>query len=414
MLSNAPMNRNLAIVLLTAFALRAIAVWSGLSHGVDHLITSDDYLAIAVQWKSTGLFPAHALFFPPLYPMLCKVMLLLFGASAIYGVLAAQVLLGTGTVFFVWLVACRITGSERVAFLAGLVTAADPLLLVHTPMILTETLYAFLLAALVATLICLDVNRRGHFFLLGMVVGLALLTRSVGLVLWPVLVFFWKLQRWPWRWLGVVALVAFALCLPRMLNNLERFGRFEVTASGKYNISALWIGQAKAMMEGKNYGANLTMWGIAHRDHSSTFAQADEAFPQAMAWAREHPAVVIRAVMRGVASLLFGPGSSCYSAIFGWQPWLYAYTVAFYRGLLLLGAVAGLGMLIKADFRLPFMIGGLLAVHTLAPGAAGYSRFAVPGESLEILLAAVALRNTLVPASRNGADIRIAESTAGG
>ncbi len=385
------MKRPLVLVLFLALALRILAVGSGVSRGVEHLSTMDDYLKIAANWMHTGDFPAHALFFPPLYPLLCRTMIQFFGAGAVYGVLAAQVLLGTATVFLVQLIARRVTGSNRAALVAGVLAAVDPLLLVHTPMILTETLYTFMLVALVAILVCLDATRRWHFLLLGIATGLALLSRSVGLVLWPVLVFFWFARRWPWPWFAAMALVAFALCLPRMWNNHARFGRFEVTASGKYNISALWIGQAKALVDHQDYGANLSMWGIGGTDYASTFAQADVALPRAIAWAEERPMIVAGAVARGVAALLLGSAGSFYTIVVGHAVPVYSVGVAAYRGLLIVVALVGLRFLFRRDWRLALLIGGLLVVHTLAPGAAGYSRFAVPGETLEIVLAAVAL-----------------------
>lgn len=70
----------------------------------------------------------------------------------------------------------------------------------------------------------------------------------------------------------------------------------------------------------------------------------------------------------------------------GWQPSIYTYGVVLYRGLMFCGALAGLYLLGRSNLPAGFLLRGLLQSHP-CPGAAGYSRYAVPRELLEIILA---------------------------
>ena len=131
--------------MLFALGLRLGVVWSQfglLSEDRDH------YLGIARQIVSgcgycspaTGLPTADR---PPAYPLLLAAILALQGGPAAMGLL--QVLLGVLTVWLTMRLAQQF--GSRTGWFAGLILAADPLLLHSTALIMTETLAATLLAA---------------------------------------------------------------------------------------------------------------------------------------------------------------------------------------------------------------------------------------------------------------------------
>jgi 4-amino-4-deoxy-L-arabinose transferase-like glycosyltransferase len=79
------------------------------------------------------------------------------GLGSARAIRAMQVLLDTGTVFLVMLLAWRLFG-KRAGVAAGAVAAFEPMLVFHTGMVLTETLFTLLLTG---ALVALVASRRG-------------------------------------------------------------------------------------------------------------------------------------------------------------------------------------------------------------------------------------------------------------
>src|SRR3954452_17393539 len=148
-------------------------------------------------------------------------------------------LLGTVTVVLVGLLGRAVAGA-RVGLVAALVAAAYPMLWGADVSLMSETLYGvFLVAALLAA-----VARRA--VLLGVLLGLAALTRGEALLLIPLLAvpLFWRAPR-----ALAVCVVAFAVVLaPWTIRNLVTFDQ-PVLVSSKAN--GLWVG---ANCTGSYYG----------------------------------------------------------------------------------------------------------------------------------------------------------------
>src|SRR6185312_3710174 len=153
------------LVIVAACVLRILVVWCAIHNGLAHLIAFDDYMGIAKEWAFTGHFPAHALCFPPVYPLLCRGAIFIFKGFAIEAILIIQVVIGTLSVYLVYLIASRLTNSERIAVLAGCLSAFDPLLLGYTSVILTETLYQIMLLAVIFMLMRIEPSKSWHFFI---------------------------------------------------------------------------------------------------------------------------------------------------------------------------------------------------------------------------------------------------------
>jgi 4-amino-4-deoxy-L-arabinose transferase-like glycosyltransferase len=130
--------------------------------------------------------PEHL--YPPVYPLVIGILDRIGGASAIY---AVQALLRAGTCLLVYLIGKRII-SERAGFWAGLFMSLDIYFLVYSLLILSETVFVFLLVAGVAlglsALHGRDSSPNAGKKLLrsagaGVLLGLATLTRPQGLYL---------------------------------------------------------------------------------------------------------------------------------------------------------------------------------------------------------------------------------------
>ena len=136
------------LVIASAAVLRiaAVVAWSG------HLADDrDDYWTVARSYLEHGFWTPFTRFpnsfRPPLLPLLLAGLLKLDGGTIALGVL--QVLLGTASVALTLYVGKRL-GLGRLALVAASLVACDPLLIVYTTFPMTETLFTFLVIALVA------------------------------------------------------------------------------------------------------------------------------------------------------------------------------------------------------------------------------------------------------------------------
>lgn len=166
------------IVLATIRVGAVLALWPGLS------TDPDAYAALAESWRASGTYglvnaagePRPTAFRPPAYPALLAGTA--FGGAVVpWQIAALHVLIGLGTALgaFVW---GNMVDSTRVARLAALGTAVDPVLLHQSAQPMTETFATFLAVwAIVAFAWGERSGRTGAFALSGLAVGIACLTR---------------------------------------------------------------------------------------------------------------------------------------------------------------------------------------------------------------------------------------------
>jgi hypothetical protein len=138
----------LIAVILVAVGLRAAALKIGTAHLSDD---RDDYLLVAQHYVDNGFWTAFKgipnSFRPPLYPLVVAGLLKFGGESTALGIL--QLVLGTATVALTWQIGQRL-GLGFFAVVAATLVALDPLLIEYTTFPMTETLFTFLVALLVA------------------------------------------------------------------------------------------------------------------------------------------------------------------------------------------------------------------------------------------------------------------------
>ena len=170
---------------------------------------------------------------PPLYQVVLALGSFVTGESYL-GLRVASCVLGTLGVVFVALLARRVAGGpgegDRVALIAGTIAAVYPALWVNDALLLSESLYTPLIAgSLLATYCLWDDPGPRRAVVLGLVVGLATITRAEGLMLFVVLVIPVILLM---RWLDVrdrLVLVAISgvvaglVAAPWVMYNLTRF-----------------------------------------------------------------------------------------------------------------------------------------------------------------------------------------------
>lgn len=196
---------------------------------------SEAYLALAKNLLAHGVFSvdAAAPFSPqtlrtPGYPVFLLPFAALFGAPALPTALA-QALLGAFTVVFFWRWLER-TWGPRPAAAAALVLAWDPVSLFHTPLLLTETLFVFLVVwALERSDAALADGSPGKAGAAGLLWSLSALVRPISFYLPLFLCWGWATRR---RAMAAFLLGAFLLPGAWMLRNRAATGQASLSSVG--------------------------------------------------------------------------------------------------------------------------------------------------------------------------------------
>ena len=196
------------LVMFAALAVRAVYLTTDVDVPAQD---TPDYDEIALNLVAGEGFVAHDNWYghpmkswrPPLYPALLAGV---YGSFGYHHVLVQmlQAFLGALTAVGVLCLGRRLHPPSALA--VGLIVALYPPLVAGTAEIMTETLFASLLVA--ATLVGLSVEARSGWIGSGALVGLATLTRPVGLLLAPALMLARVWSAWQRRdgraWLGAI------------------------------------------------------------------------------------------------------------------------------------------------------------------------------------------------------------------
>jgi len=360
---------------------------------------------------------------PPLYPGLLALVWNVTGGVNLQAVRLLQIVLAALTTFLVHRTAHRLFG-ERSARIAAAIFWLYPSFIFFNVLILTETLFTFLLVAFVLSAVALLTSDRNWrlSLLCGVCLGLAALTRSVlwplPLVLCPLLVL---LVRGTWRWRVTAAALVFTgyaiVIMPWAVRNTQlqrvvtvvdtmgglnlRMGNYEYTPDDR-----MW--DAVALQGPRSWSWELAVSGRGAR---MTEGEKDKwAQQQALAYIREHPDTFIRRTLikfsdfwglerefvAGVGRGMYAPPKAVViaaAALIG-----VSYPVVAVLG------IVGLWTVLPQDRRahvvmvLPFVV--IMGVHTVV---FGHSRYHLPLVPILAIYAAALLtqaRFTLVRLER--------------
>jgi 4-amino-4-deoxy-L-arabinose transferase-like glycosyltransferase len=191
-------------ILLVGAAARLVLwyAWAGWSP----LINDDarDYQRLAIGLATTGRYAdangKPISLRPPLYPAMLAGIYLGCGLENDAAVRAVQAGIGLLTTVFVYRLG-RIVYDRRVALWAAVMCCFYPSLLGYSNLLLSETLFTFMVAAFVLSA-CKAIHQQRNLALVaaGIVMGLAALTRSIMLLFTPIFALFVLLSwRGSWR-----------------------------------------------------------------------------------------------------------------------------------------------------------------------------------------------------------------------
>jgi 4-amino-4-deoxy-L-arabinose transferase-like glycosyltransferase len=273
--------------------------------------------------------------------------------------------------------------SERAAFVMAAIWLLYPGAILFSALFLTETLFLFLWIAALVLFDRLEAsqNKLTPAVLVGITLGLLLLTRAAGVVLVGAMVLSLLLRRKPrWTALAVLLAATFITVLPWMARNAKTIGAFTLNTNGGIN---LLIGSNPYAQGAYNFSEEVQALlppesaGEVARDHAGT--------AYALSYARALPARTLKLCARKLAYLWStdmsfwlhyapGAGSDSLSAHLRSLPLIALLITALPYLLLVLAGVAGLVLVTGFPARDLYLwqLGLGLGITLLSYGLARY------------------------------------------
>ena len=339
---------------------------------------------------------------PPLYPLALAGLAKLGGTGEI-----SQRLLGTGfgagMIVSIGLIGRRLAG-PRAGIAAAGIAAVYPILITADGALMSETLYGLLVAvSLLAALRLYDAPTPARGIVLGILIGLATLTRGEGLLLLALLIV--PLVRRPYggRAAAAACCAVVVVLAPWTIRNANVFGQFVLTS----NDTGAVIGGANC---NETYsGSNLGGWSYycnqAPSGNEAQRAARERSLGLHYALHHVRRLPIVLAARLGRVWSLFHP----LQTNSGRTPWVQNVgTIMYY--LLLIPAVYGFVLLHRRRVAAWVLVSPVVLVSLVSAVGYGFLRFREPAEITLVVLAGVAVDEWL----RRGRDRRGAGATAGG
>jgi hypothetical protein len=244
--------RDLAAIGALAFVLRAgwAIVYGRIASGPHDALVYQATANSLADGDGYALFGQPTAHWPPGYPFLVSLAYRVFGMHVKLG-LAINVALGAATAVLLYLVAREAFG-RAAGLTAGFGFAILPAPIFFTGLFLSESTFIFMLVAFLALALFLP-ERGWKPAALGVVAGLAALTKGEGVLL-PViaLAMWWGLPRGDWLRRTAVLVVAMALTiLPWTIRNAIQMDAFVPVATNA--STTLWSGHNPNANGGPTY-----------------------------------------------------------------------------------------------------------------------------------------------------------------
>jgi 4-amino-4-deoxy-L-arabinose transferase-like glycosyltransferase len=186
----------IVIVIILGFMLRMI--WLGYTQPIP-VSDFEEYVQLAQGILSHGQFgfPMPSAYRLPAYPAFLAIMLLI--CNSILWLSIVNSILSTLLVYITYFLAIKVTKNHRIAILSAILCAINPTFVFFSPVIASEHLFSILV--LLSMILAIDCeNHRfnklnSRYIIIGVLYGLAVLTRGEGLFYLPVIICIILLSR---------------------------------------------------------------------------------------------------------------------------------------------------------------------------------------------------------------------------
>ncbi len=275
-----------------------------------------DYLSLAQNLATHGVFSmspaapyAPQIVRTPGYPLFLMPLVAVF-ASPLFAAALIQSLLGALTVVMAWRW-MSVRDAGRGALFGALFLALDPVLVLHTPLILTETLFVLLIVAAGAlTVRALSAPTLALAAASGALWGASIFVRPISLYLPFTLAWFWRKNM---KAMAMFLACAYVLPAAWTLHNRMSTGRAVYAAVAGLDMLRYPAAGIEVMRTGRPWG-ELEVELRSQVDASYPDGFPDEAVKAqaynsaAMKIIRPHPFLLLRYCLQGAIKLLGGTG----------------------------------------------------------------------------------------------------------
>lgn len=332
----------LKLVLALAFLLRSAIALSALItlHDPTAFYAKDtgSYLQPAMELVAAGSFTtfgAPELFRTPGYPILLSLGVWLGQVEII--TIALQILLSCATTYFVFLLARELFSDERVATWSALAYSLEPISIINSNWLLSDTLFTFLLAAALFCLIrFVKAGRPTFLWLSSIIYALAVYVRPIGyflpitlaltLILWAI----FKREKKLLVHAVAFGVLSFALISAWQFRNKIETGYGGFSAAVDYNLYFHQVAALKAKEQRVPFYQVMDEMGFYSREKYLSQNPAQQSWPIAQQYEfmrREgvkatwrDPLAAANIYLHGLVISMFDPGASEYLRLFRLYP----------------------------------------------------------------------------------------------
>lgn len=231
-------NQNLFLLFLFALCMRLI-FWIFVVNHPERAFDNDskEYLPLAETLLDSHSFPS--VLRTPVYPFFIASVYSLFGKFP-QAVLVFQYLLDSATAVIVTLLFFKIFRSAKYSFLAGFLYAINPFAIFYSNMILTETVFTFILAISMFFFISfLRSQEKIQLYASAILLGIAALCRPMALYIPFLLVpcIFLAAHTFRYRVISVLIflMISYLALMPWYMKNYRDYGKWTLSTIGNLN-----------------------------------------------------------------------------------------------------------------------------------------------------------------------------------
>ena len=400
--------RRLFISLIALFYVFRIGILSLYSDNLDGSITPDskEYIWLAQNFTdayetSNSSNPYLSFRRTPIYPLFLN---LFSQGNGLFASLLTQQILSIGIVLLTWLL-CRRLFSEKIAWVAALLTVVETSLLTSSFMLLSEILFTFLFLAGIYLFVYAQASRlQGVTYALsGVFFGLSALTRPIGIAIMLILLLHLLLTKDIKRFKSLITVGVTAIpIIFWSIRNFLSIGVFDVSSIQSHNLHLFEGSGSKAYRLGipldevhameknimnQTIGENFTLQEEQRYRTTRGLTLIIENFP----W-------FIKMHLIGAMKLLIGPGQGdslsfltngkVFSATETWQYFLVGALLSITLAITIMAAY---GLFRKNQLSQPIVLISIVVIITMSSGIQAYSRFRAPIAPLLCIFAAVGI-----------------------
>ncbi len=363
------------------------------------------YVQLADSLLDSHTFPS--IFRTPVYPSFIAVIYSIFGKFP-QAVLLFQYLLDSLTAIFVVLIFFRIFRNSKYSYVAGFIYAISPFAIFYSNMILTETLFTFLLAIVVYCFVTFLQNQQRRYLVLSsLLLGIATLCRPITLYL-PILLMpfvFSMGYKFKAKLVScmIFLMIFYIVLIPWYMKNYKEYDRLTLSTVSDLNIFMSFAPEVLMIKDNplsvlqlsinKNIEHfQISIWdriggkyGWYDKHPFNVFKDSKRSAvlrKEGLKIIQENPLIFVIAHFIGIGRVLFPYYPPFYNLIGNDLKTisLLSFVIDFLiMGLFVLGVISSLkgGLGFKHNMTMVFMM-VLIFYFSFIPGIVGYNRFKIP------------------------------------